>query len=204
MTKVQFTALKNPTADTTRQFVIVGITDGSGHVRYIARGRLGPARYSWTSKKSEAKKFRNQSEPSRIAQDWIRPYEDRRVTVLVEKVMTVTGAKNPTVREKKNPRAFGKRSRRPRPKTDAEKMASIRRRHQARVASALAKRGVVKHYVVRAHTHDGKTYFWTGLALDTNKAKAAIYRDHRQAERIMEMIEERQPDQVRYVDVVQA
>ena len=59
-------------------------------------------------------------------------------------------------------------------------------------------------YVIRAIATNDKRYYWDGLAFDTRVGVAARYHDHKQAERIMESIENRIPKSVRAVDIVAA
>lgn len=182
----------------SRQFVIVGITDGSGAIRYIEKGRLGPARYSWTGLKSRAKKFSNQSEPRRVAQDWIRPYEDRRVTVIVEEVeksTAVTGDKNPV---------FGKRkTRKPKGAKPAKKVAPKFGKRKAKSVSVSGDknpRGMA--WVIRGVTRDGAKYFYNGISFIDQLSMAAFYESPKAAEKILDAIEDRSPREFKAVDIV--
>lgn len=98
-----------------------------------------------------------------------------------------------TVRGKINPK-FGKRKATPaKPRKSAPKKRVAFGKRKTPPASGV--------YVVRAVTEKGVKFFWNGLAFEDNKGRAARYADHKQAERVLETLENRLPKGV-VADVV--
>ena len=108
--------------------------------------------------------------------------------------------KRPKMYAKKNPAPkFGRR------KSAPAKAAKPAKRAAPKFGKRVTRAPNEKGWLVRAITiSEGHFYYVGGNRLTSDKAKAAVYRDHKAAEKVLSDIEDKMPAHVKFVDVVQA
>lgn len=109
------------------------------------------------------------------------------------------------VRGKKNPAPkFGKRRATHKAFKKAappKKFGKRRARHGDTVRVSGVKNPLVAYYGIRGKDRDGKAFYFTGLAFDSDRKKAAHYTNPKQAEKVLDAIEDRAPKQLGALDV---
>lgn len=110
--------------------------------------------------------------------------------------VSVTGDKNPTQK-------FGKRKVTPaKPAKRAAKKAPTFGRRKIAPKKAIADGRTVHAIAAYEKGKDGERWYYDGVALNSDREKAAIYTDWRQAERVLESIENKLPARVRAASVI--
>lgn len=108
-------------------------------------------------------------------------------------------------KSRKNP--FGKRkaTHKAFPKAKAKKRTPFGKR-KARVVSVTARKNPapVTLYLIRGTHQNGKRYYFTGASFQTEKRLAARYLSSREADEVLNRIEDRIPPQLKHIDVEHA
>lgn len=145
------------------------------------------------------------SEPQRNRFDhltWLHYYREGRRQKQIEaksnRRAKVTGSRNPRPK-------FGQRKATPAKPRKASSAALKRKAFGKRKTTpikALAAGRAIHAIAAYAKGENGEKWYWDGVSLNTERAKAALYADWRQAERVLASIENRVPSQVRAVSVI--
>jgi hypothetical protein len=139
------------------------------------------------------------------AYDWRRHWErgDTVLKAIDAFVEHQTQARKKS-RVKKNPRPFGKRkaTHKAFPRKAPRKPAVKFGKRKSRVTITAKKNPApVTLYVIRAVHKNGTKYYFTGASFQTEKRQAARYLTSREADEVMNRIEDRLPPVLKFLDV---